>query len=107
MVKILCVAEKPSMSKALTQILSGGQFNSVRPRLTTDPSFPSALGRKYYLMLYELSSYVLTTCSHNFLAQLDSQLCEELRLRVSPTKGTRHIHVCGWTHYGSGLRTHP
>ena len=58
MVKILCVAEKPSMSKALTQILSGGQFNSVRPRFTADPSFTSALGRKYYLMLYDLSSYV-------------------------------------------------
>lgn len=33
MVKYLCVAEKPSISKSITQILSGGQFNSVRPHL--------------------------------------------------------------------------
>jgi hypothetical protein len=30
MVKYLCVAEKPSISKSITQILSGGQFNTVR-----------------------------------------------------------------------------
>lgn len=36
MVKYLCVAEKPSISKSITQILSGGQFRTVsalsRPR---------------------------------------------------------------------------
>ena len=30
MVKWLCVAEKPSIAKAITQILSGGQFQTVR-----------------------------------------------------------------------------
>lgn len=29
MVKWLCVAEKPSIAKAITQILSGGQFETV------------------------------------------------------------------------------
>lgn len=28
--KWLCVAEKPSISKSITQILSGGQFQTVR-----------------------------------------------------------------------------
>mgnify|MGYP001567750838 CR=1 FL=1 len=32
MIKYLCVAEKPSISKSITHILSGGQFNSVCPR---------------------------------------------------------------------------
>lgn len=27
--RVLCVAEKPSIAKAITQILSGGQFNTV------------------------------------------------------------------------------
>lgn len=30
MIKWLCVAEKPSIAKAITQILSGGQFQTVR-----------------------------------------------------------------------------
>jgi|SRR5579862_6471070 len=32
MPKILCVAEKPSISKAVTQILSGGRFNAQDTR---------------------------------------------------------------------------
>jgi DNA topoisomerase IA len=28
--KVLCVAEKPSIAKSITQILSGGQSTSVR-----------------------------------------------------------------------------
>ena len=28
--RVLCVAEKPSISKSITQILSGGQFATVR-----------------------------------------------------------------------------
>ena len=28
--KVLCVAEKPSISKSITQILSGGRFEAVR-----------------------------------------------------------------------------
>ena len=27
--KVLCVAEKPSISKSITQILSGGRFSTV------------------------------------------------------------------------------
>lgn len=39
MIKWLCVAEKPSIAKAITQILSGGQFQTVRP--VTLPVLPS------------------------------------------------------------------
>lgn len=27
--RVLCVAEKPSIAKSITQILSGGQFNTA------------------------------------------------------------------------------
>ena len=33
---MLCVAEKPSISKSITQILSGGHFDSVSPALLHD-----------------------------------------------------------------------
>jgi hypothetical protein len=32
--KVLCVAEKPSIAKSITRILSGGQFNTVRDSLS-------------------------------------------------------------------------
>lgn len=38
MVKWLCVAEKPSIAKSITQILSGGQFTTVSLPLLAPPS---------------------------------------------------------------------
>jgi DNA topoisomerase IA len=35
--RVLCVAEKPSISKSITQILSGGQFDNVSVISMLDP----------------------------------------------------------------------
>jgi DNA topoisomerase-3 len=34
--RVLCVAEKPSIAKSITQILSGGQFTTVRSIVSAD-----------------------------------------------------------------------
>ncbi|GJN90914.1 hypothetical protein Rhopal_003928-T1 [Rhodotorula paludigena] len=47
MVKWLCVAEKPSIAKSITQILSGGQFttrDATRPRWIKNYSFSYRMG---------------------------------------------------------------
>jgi len=78
--KVLCVAEKPSIAKSITEILSGGRWDTV-----------SLL----FLHLTLLPSLQCFLCSATYpghelmiTAGLWSQICTELRLQLQPTSST-------------------
>ena len=71
--KVLCVAEKPSIAKSITEILSGGRWDTVSlPFLLPSPAV--AIGR-----IDELALTNRAGCADD-IARLGPQVCPQLRL---------------------------
>jgi hypothetical protein len=92
--RVLCVAEKPSISKSITGILSGGQFQTVShespsptPLLQREHVFPMPSGEASHLPLRSVADM----SNANKPATKPEQVYQELRFPVpaTPSAGQR------------------